>query len=152
MKSVHIRNFSGPNVDQKNSYYRHFSSSVSYTLSVEISKTLNNLIPSLMSNIFQLRLTNRPPRGKYKLNLEIPKTKQVKFGSKSLRAFGPKIWNSSTHHIKSAEDVKTFKRIIKKWNVYNVSAQFAQITFITCSVFVTITVHPLQFLLSHINL
>ena len=110
-----------------------------------MSKTLNNLLPSLMSNIFQLRLTNRPPRGKYKLNLEIPKNKQVKFGTKSLRAFGPKIWNSSTHHIKSAEDVKTFKRIIKKWNVYNVSAQFAQITFITCSVFVTITVHPLQY-------
>ena len=110
-----------------------------------MSKTLNNLLPSLMSNIFQLRLTNRPPRGKYKLNLEIPKNKQVKFGTKSLRAFGPKIWNSSTHHIKSAEDVKTFKRIIKKWNVYNVSAQFAQITFIRCSVFVTITVHPLQY-------
>ena len=68
-----------------------------------------------MSAIFQLRLTNRPPRDKYKLNLKIPKTNQVKFGTKSLRAFGPKIWISTALYT-SAENLVTFKRIIKKWN------------------------------------
>ena len=38
---------------------------------------LNNLNPSFMSYIFQLRLANRPARDKYKLDLEIPKTNQV---------------------------------------------------------------------------
>ena len=66
-----------------------------------------------MSDIFHLRLTDRPPRDKYKLNLEIPKNNQVKYGTRGLRVFGPKIRNSLPHHIKSAENLVTFKRIMK---------------------------------------
>ena len=44
-----------------------------------------------MSDAFQIRLTNSPPRGKYILNLEILKIKHVKFGKKNLRMFTPKI-------------------------------------------------------------
>ena len=38
------------------------------TVCVEIFKTLSNLNPSFMSDAFQIRLTNSPPRGKYILN------------------------------------------------------------------------------------
>ena len=69
-----------------------------------------------MSDIFQLWLANRPPRDKYTLNLEIPKSDQVEFGTKSLQAFVPKVWNSLLRHIKSAENLLTFKGTIKKWN------------------------------------
>ena len=62
-----------------------------YTFCIEIFKTLNNLNPSFMSEIFHLRLTNYPPCDKYEMNLKILKNNQVKFGTKSLRAFGPKI-------------------------------------------------------------
>ena len=41
------------------------------TLCVEIVKTLNNLNPSLMKEIFSLRQTDRPAWEKYKLNLDI---------------------------------------------------------------------------------
>ena len=34
----------------------------------------------------------------------------------SSQAFGPKIWNSLSVHIKLAENVITFQRIIKTWN------------------------------------
>ena len=61
-----------------------------------------------MSDIFQLRLTNRPPRYQYKQNLQIPKTNKVKFRTKGLRAFGYKIQNSLPHHTKSAENRITF--------------------------------------------
>ena len=44
-----------------------------------------------MCDIFLLKLTNSPTRFKYKLNLDIPKIKQVKFGTLSLKAFGSKI-------------------------------------------------------------
>ena len=44
-----------------------------------------------MSEIFHLRLTNYPPCDKYEMNLKILKNSQVKFGTKSLRAFGPKV-------------------------------------------------------------
>ena len=68
----------------------------------------------LNGDIFSLRLRNRPPRVKYKMNLGILKTNQVKSGRKSLRTFGPKIWNSLLHHIESAGNPTTFKKIIKK--------------------------------------
>lgn len=61
------------------------------TVCVEIFKTLSNLNPSFMSDAFQIRLTNSPPRGKYILNLEILKIKHIKFGKKNLRMFAPKI-------------------------------------------------------------
>ena len=63
-------------------------------LCVEIYKTINNLTPSFMKQIFELRETNRNVREKYRLNLNIPNYNQVTFGKKSLRIFGPKIWKS----------------------------------------------------------
>ena len=39
---------------------------------VEIYKTINNLNPSSMKQIFELRETNRSVREKYRLNLNIP--------------------------------------------------------------------------------
>ena len=40
-------------------------------LCAEILKTLNNLNPSFVKEIFSLRQTDRPVREKYKLNLDI---------------------------------------------------------------------------------
>ena len=47
-----------------------------------------------MKEIFRLRVTSRMVRSQYRLNLDIPKVNQVSFGNKSIRSFGPKIWNS----------------------------------------------------------
>ena len=55
------------------------------TLCIEIHKTLNKLNPGYMNDIFKLRNTDRLTREKYKLNLEIPKSYQVTFGTRSLR-------------------------------------------------------------------
>ena len=57
----------------------------------EIYKTLNNLTPILMKEIFEKRDENRVTRDKYKLNLNIPRRNQVTFGTKSLKFYGPKI-------------------------------------------------------------
>ena len=54
------------------------------TLCIEIFKTLNNLNPSFMKEIFSVRQTNRPVREKYKLNLDFPSYNQVTFGRKVL--------------------------------------------------------------------
>ena len=43
----------------------------------EIYKTLNNLNPSCMKEIFELRLCSRPVKEQYKLNLNIPRKRQV---------------------------------------------------------------------------
>ena len=88
-------------------------------LCAEIYKTINNLNPSFMEQIFELRETNRNVREKYRLNLNIPNYNQVTFGKKSLRIFGPKIWNSLPYHIKSSKNLETFKTVIKNWDGVN---------------------------------
>ena len=47
-----------------------------------------------MNEILRLRVTNRTVRSQCRLNLDIPKVNQVSFSSKSIKSFGPKIWNS----------------------------------------------------------
>ena len=88
-------------------------------LCVEIYKTINNLNPIFMKQIFELRKTNRNVLEKYGLNLNIPNYYQVAFGEKSLRIFGPKIWKSLPYHIKSSKNLETFKTVIKNWDGVN---------------------------------
>ena len=83
------------------------------TLCIEIFKTLNNLNPGFMKEIFSLRQANRPVREKYQLNLDIPSYNQVTFGRKALTFFGLKTWNSLPCHIKSAENIASFKTMMK---------------------------------------
>ena len=89
------------------------------TLCVEIFKTLNNLNLSFMKEIFSLRQTDRPVREKYKLNLDIPSYNQVTFGCEAMTFLGSKTWNSFHDHVKSAENLASFKTMIKFWNVEN---------------------------------
>ena len=86
---------------------------------VEIYKTIINLNPSFMKQIFELRETNRNICEKYRLNLNIPNYNRVTFGEKSLRIFGPKIWNNLPYHIKSSKNLETFKTVIKNWDGVN---------------------------------
>ena len=88
-------------------------------LCVEIYKIINNLNHSFMKKIFELRETNRNVREQYRLNLNIPNYNQVSFRQKSLRIFGPKIWNSLPYHIKSSKKVETLKTVIKNWDGAN---------------------------------
>ena len=69
-----------------------------------------------MNDIFKLRNTGRLTREKYKLNLEIPKPNQAVFGTRSLRSYGPKIWNALPYHIKTSDKLNSFKAIIKCWD------------------------------------
>ena len=85
-------------------------------LCIEVYKTLNSLNPCFMQELFKLRETNRNGRNKYKLNLDILVVNQVTYSTKSLRRFGSKIWNSPPHHVKSAENLEAFKKIINSSN------------------------------------
>ena len=79
-------------------------------------KSIQNVNPSFMKQIFQLRETNRIVQTQYKLNFSVPKVNQVIHGQKSLRYYGGKIWISLPFHVKTSENLKTFKNIIKTWN------------------------------------
>ena len=72
-----------------------------------------------MKQIFKLRETNRSVREKYRLNLNVPNYNQVTFCKKSLRIFGPKIWNSLPYPIKSSKNLESFKTVVKNWGGVN---------------------------------
>ena len=64
-----------------------------------------------MNDIFKLRNTYRPTREKYKPNLQISKPNQATFGTRSLRRYGPKIWNAVHCHIKTSDNLNSSKAI-----------------------------------------
>ena len=59
------------------------------SLCIEVFKTLNNINPVFMNEIFELRTIKRAVRNQYNLNLEVPIINQVTFGAKSIRYLGP---------------------------------------------------------------
>ena len=85
-------------------------------LCIEIFKSINNISPSYMKQIFILKESNRSVRSQYFQNLEIDTKQTVKFGSKSLSYLGPKIWNNLPLHIKNSANVNVFKKVIKFWD------------------------------------
>ena len=66
-------------------------------LSLEIFKTINDLNPSFMKNIFLVKLNAR-----LRPNDILVKTcKSTTFGDKSLATLGPKMWNALPQNIKA---------------------------------------------------
>ena len=49
-------------------------------LCIELYKSINNINPMYMNEIFKLRKTSRVVRSNYKLNLDVPPINQVSFG------------------------------------------------------------------------
>ena len=97
------------------------------TLCLEIFKTLHQLNPCFMSNIFKAKTNDRPIRSRQYLNLKVVRANQVKFVEKSLRVLGPKIWNILPPHIKNAENLSAFKRLIKTWvGAFRVNAIYVE--------------------------
>ena len=83
---------------------------------LEIFKILNDINLTFITDILQLRMTNRPTREKYKLNLEIPKSNHVRFETKHLKHLDSKVWNSLPYHIKSSENLSISKTLINNLN------------------------------------
>ena len=84
------------------------------TLCIEIHETMNNLNPPFMKNFFKLTSSHYSSRKPY--DLKHVRTNQVTFGSNSLESYGPQIWNGLLNKMKSAENLKNFKLMIKQWN------------------------------------
>lgn len=81
-------------------------------LAIEIYKTINDLNPSFMKNIFTSK-TNAKVRP---YNLQVKSRKSEKYGNKSLMALGPKIWNALPEQVKKETSFTKFKEYIKSWS------------------------------------
>ena len=83
-----------------------------------------------MNNIFKLKINGREVCDKYKLNLGIPKWNQRTFGYKSLKVLRPKIWNNLPYHVKSSDNIDTFKNLLKIGMETCASVIYVKTTFI----------------------
>ena len=84
------------------------------TLCLEVFKTINNMNPVYMKEIFLMPKNRHSPR--YPLNLAVPKPNQVTFGSRSMSTLAPRVWNALPEHIKSSATESLFKVNIKNWD------------------------------------
>ena len=80
---------------------------------IEMYKTLNNINPSYMKNIF---IKSHSRRSKsYEYNLQVPKRNQKLFGTRSLSVLGPIVWNFLSNEMKFAQSLHIFKNYMKSW-------------------------------------
>ena len=80
-------------------------------LAIEIFKTLNSFNPSYMKDIFTPKSISRI----HPNNIAVKCHQTAKYGDKSLRCLGPKIWNSLPENIKAERCYIKFKEFIEKW-------------------------------------
>ncbi len=83
-------------------------------LMTEVYKTINNLNPPFMKEIFQIKNSGYNLRNNNLL--KVPKTSTVSFGYKSLSVRGAIIWNTLPDEIKNAGNIDLFKKYIKQWD------------------------------------
>ena len=80
------------------------------TLALEIFKTLNNLNPDYIKEIFfkTTNLRHRP------FDIKVNQNSSTKHGQKSLKRLRPHIWNSLPIGIKEETNYEKFKNYINK--------------------------------------
>lgn len=86
------------------------------TLCTEIYKSLHSLNSSYIHDIFDFQQSERSVRSQNVNNLKVPRMNTRSFGTKSLTSLGPNIWNKLPNHMKTAESLNIFKKMIKFWN------------------------------------
>ena len=94
-------------------------------LCVEIYKTLNNLSSDYVKDIFQVQQSAYSSRRPH--NIPIPRVNQTKFGTRSIRCEGPRIWNHLPDSIKSAENLQMLKLSLKLGKDQVANATFVNI-------------------------
>ena len=80
-------------------------------LATEIFKTINDLNPAYMKEIFELN-TRRDTGSK---KLVVQSQKSMKYGSYTLRSLGPRIWNRLDFETRDCNTLSTFKSLINTW-------------------------------------
>ena len=91
---------------------------------MEIYKTLNDLNPGYMKDIFQVQQSAYSTRRPY--NMKVPRVKQTTFGTRSILYEGAKIWSHLPNSHKSAETLEIFTNLMKTWEGPNLQMQLLQ--------------------------
>lgn len=83
-------------------------------IAVEVYKSINNLSPAYVNNLFETKYTKYDMRDS--VILKQPHYNTKRYGFKSLRYFGSKLWNNLPPHLKENITLQEFKTLIKLWS------------------------------------
>ena len=81
-------------------------------LATEIFKTINNLNPPYMKEIFELNTRRDNADNK----LIVQSQHSMKYGSYTLRSLGPRIWNKLPVDIRNCNSLLNFRELLKAWS------------------------------------
>ena len=91
-------------------------------LGVEIYKTLDDLNPGYMKDIFQVQQSAYSARRPY--NMKVPRVKPNNIWHQKYE--GAKIWNHLPNSLKSAETLEIFTNLMKTWEGPNCKCNFCK--------------------------
>lgn len=81
------------------------------SIAFEVHKLINNIGAPYNFNLFQKKFSNLRNSG----DLDLPRTKSIKHGTRSLSYQGAFIWNQMPSSLKSCVDFKSFRSLLSKW-------------------------------------
>ena len=81
-----------------------------HSLCTEIFKSLKNLNAPYLKDLFHRNVSTYSLR--FSNDLSVPRVSQTTFVLRSIRNGGAVMWNHLAKHIKTAENIATFKKII----------------------------------------
>ena len=81
-------------------------------LAIEIFKTINDLNPSYMKEIFELNMRRNTDDKK----LIVQSQNSMKYGSYTLKSLGPRIWNKLPSDIRNCDNLLNFKKLLTLWS------------------------------------
>ena len=83
------------------------------TIASEVFKSLHNLNPSFMNEMFEMKNLTYDLRDSHILFQ--PKFKKITYGKNTFKYYGAHIWNVLPNNIKTCTDIVKFKSLLKTW-------------------------------------
>ncbi len=94
-------------------------------LQTEIYKTVNNLNPAFMAEVFVSKDMPYSLRGNN--NLVLPRARTNQYGIDTIRFIGQKLWQTLPREIKESQSLEIFKRNIKSIKTFDCSCKLCKI-------------------------
>ena len=91
-------------------------------IAMEVYKSLNNINPEFMWELFQKKETEYNFRDSFKV--DIPSFKTLKYGKYSFSYYGAHLWNILPINIKQSLSQTNFKMVLSSWDGPNCSCSY----------------------------
>ena len=89
------------------------ASRIEYKIGLLTYKCLHGLAPKYMCDLIVKQQSVRPLRSASLHRLQVLKTNTKTFGPRAFTSAAPTVWNNLPEHVKSADNIDNFKKLLK---------------------------------------